>query len=560
MVLAEGCTSEYVIVIPDDASPSEVHAAEEFGHFVKEVSGADLPIRKEADGPTDHMVLIGRSKLTERYLLEGVDEGVVEGASLNPEGFVIRRAGPHLLIVGGRPRGTLYGVYDFLEDDLGCRWYTSKVSRIPKMDRIEIGDLLRWESPAFEYREPFYWDAFDGDWAARNKCNSANARLEDRHGGKVTYSHFVHTFSQIVGPDQFEAHPEYFALVNGKRQKGGSQLCLTNPDVLRIAKETVRKWIEEAPDAAIYSVSQNDFYGYCECDACKKVADEEGSQSGPILRLVNAIADDIAKDHPDKLIDTLAYWYSDVPPKITKPRPNVRIRMCPIGACEAHPYDQCEKDARFVEILKGWAKLTDNLYIWHYNTNFANYLMPFPDFVELISSIRLYKQNGVVGIFAEGNYSPGGGGSFDELKAYLLAKMFWDPDVDAWAVIDDFLAGYYGDAAPMMREYIDLLHAQLADGKNHFGIYTKPQDATYLSPEVMAKAEQLFDEMEKAVADDPDILRRVQKERLGIDYVKITRGDKTVDLDAFFAACRAQGIQRLNEWQPIDDTEKAIRK
>jgi hypothetical protein len=552
IVLADKGKSDYVIVIPDDAIPSEQHAAEEFAGFLKEISGAEIAIHKAAAGTPERMILLGRTSLTK--------DAQGEDAALGPEEFVIRCDGSSLIIAGGRPRGTLYGVYDFLEDDLGCRWFSAKVSRIPKLDRIELGPISRREAPAFEYREAFYTDAFDPDFCARNKMNSANAPLDETRGGNVSYHHFVHSFNQIISPDEyFDEHPEYFSYFNGARQRDGSQLCLTNPDVLRIAKETVRKWIAERPDAAIYSVSQNDCYGFCECPACKAIADEEGSQAGPLLRFVNAIADDIARDHPDKLIDTLAYQWSDVPPKITKPHKNVRIRMCPIAACEAHPYAECEKNQRFVEILKGWSAVTDKLYIWHYNTDFAHYLLPFPDLVQLISSLRLYKENGVIGVFCEGNYAPGGGGSFDELKAYLIAKMLWDPKVDAWAVVDDFLKGYYGEAAPSMRRYIDLLQSQLTDGRNHFGIYSGPQDVGYLNDDVIAQAEKLFDEAEKAVAADPDALQRVRHERLGIEYVKIARKMPGADLDAFLERCRSDGVQQISEGRSLDTWEQQMR-
>ena len=550
VMLADGGKSDYTIVIPADAIPSEVYAANDLAKTLKEICGADLPVKKMGEGNPKQAIYLGIP----------YDRKESDKVTYGPEEFAIRMSGANLVIEGGRPRGVMYGVYDFLEDDLGCRWFTSKVSRIPKMSKIDLSKVKqRREGPAFEYRESFYWDSFDAAWAAHNRQNGSNQHLTEKEGGHIVYYPGGHSFSMIIGEDQFAAHPEYFAMVNGARRGGYSQLCLTNPDVLRLAKVAVRKWIAEHPEASIVSVSQNDCDGPCECDNCKKVVEEEGAQSGPILRFVNAIADDIAKDYPDKLIDTFAYWYSTAPPKVTKPRPNVRIRMCPIGACEAHPYTACDKDTQFVDILKGWSKLTDHLYIWHYNTDFAHYMMPFPDFVELISSIRLYKENGVVGLFMEGMYNQGGGGSMDEVKSYFIAKMMWDPNVDVWAVIDDFLAGYYGKAGPKMREYIDLLHSQVANGKNHFFIYTSPNDIGYLPPEVITNAEKLFDAMEKAVANDPDALRRVRHERMCLEYVKIARGDKT-NLDAFLKVCHDDGMTMISEGQTLNDWQKAMGK
>lgn len=145
---------------------------------------------------------------------------------------------------------------------------------------------------------------------------------------------------------------------------------LTNPEVRRLGVERVRQWIKENPEAMILSVSQNDWEGWCECDNCRRVEQEEGGEhSGPILRFVNAIAEEIEKTNPDKLIDTLAYWYTENPPLKVRPRPNVRIRLCPIGVCEAHPYEQCPRSAYFMKNLRAWNKITNQLYIWHYNTS-----------------------------------------------------------------------------------------------------------------------------------------------------------------------------------------------
>ena len=200
-------------------------------------------------------------------------------------------------------------------------------------------------------------------------------------------------------------------MIGGRR--GGTergQLCLTNPEVLRLAIAQVEEWIAQHPEATIFSVSQNDWEGWCECDRCRRVEQEEGGQhSGPLLRFVNAVAEEIGKRHPGKLIDTLAYWYTENPPKNVRPAPNVRIRLCPIGICVAHSFTSCPRSGYFYRNLQAWSKITNQLYIWHYNTNFSHYLMPFPDFDELAADIPVYQKHGVVGLFMQGAYAKGGG-------------------------------------------------------------------------------------------------------------------------------------------------------
>ena len=343
--LVKNGRSSYAIVVAPDASPSERHGAEELQKFLEEMSGARLPITAE---PQPRMVLVGNSPALEKLSLK------IPFADLGAEGFALKTAGPHIVIAGGRLRGSMYGVYTFLEK-LGCRWLTPQVSRIPKMRTLVVRPLDEVQKPAFEYREPFFSEALDRDWAARNKTNGSYQRLDASVGGKVQYFPFVHSFDSLVPPGRyFKEHPEYFSLIDGQRREHGGQLCLTNPDVLRIAIESVEQWIDQHPGATIISVSQNDRYGWCECDRCRRVEEEEGgAHSGPLLRFVNAVAAEIEKKHPDKLIDTLAYQYTEDPPAKVRPRPNVRIRLCPIAACEAHPYQQCAYDAYFMKNLEG---------------------------------------------------------------------------------------------------------------------------------------------------------------------------------------------------------------
>ncbi|MEK7407162.1 MAG: DUF4838 domain-containing protein, partial [Acidobacteriota bacterium] len=562
LVLADGGKSTYSICIARDASPSERRGADELQRFLEEMSGARLPV--ESEPCRGNFVRVG-GRVREK---------------LGPEDFVLKTAGRNLIIAGGRQRGTMYGVYTLLEK-LGCRWFTREVSRIPKMHTVALGALDETHRPAFEYREPFFTEAFDKDWAARNKTNGNSSQLDESTGDKVRYFPFVHSFYRMIPPEKhFAAHPEYFSLIDGQRRVDRGQLCLTNPEVLRLSVEAVLGWIREHPEATIFSVSQNDWAGWCECDRCRRVEEEEGgAHSGPLLRFVNALAEEIEKKHPDKLIDTLAYQYTETPPSKTRPRPNVRIRLCPIAACEAHPYEKCDRNAYFMKNLKAWSKVTDQLYVWHYNTNFAHYLLPFPDFDELAADIPMYRRHGVVGLFMEGAYAPGGGGEMAELRSYVMARLLWDVKANVNRDIDEFLEACYGRAAKPMRAYFDLLHRQVrtppAGLGHHLWIFFQP-GAPYLGGDFLARAGELFRQAEAAAESDA-VRLRVRKARLPLDYVSLTRargfivrGDwyEPADLnslrsrlEAFLAEVRRFGIIQLHEGRDLkfDEDEFAAR-
>ena len=515
LTIAKDGKSDYVIVIADNASPSEKYAANELHNFLNEISGADISVITDSQPMQKHEIILGQNTHLNKT------NATINFAKFGNEGFAIRNSGNHLIIAGGRLRGTMYGVHEFLESYLGCRWFSSKVSKIPKQPTIEIPlYFLNSQSPVFEYRDDFYSDAFDADWAARNKSNSGTARLDASYGGKITFYPFAHSFYTLIPPEKyFQKHPEYFSEKDGQRFYERGQLCLTNPDVLKLAIEQVKAWIKEKPEANIIEVSQNDCGGWCECAECKALDEQEGSHSGTIINFVNQIAQAIETEHPDKAIDTFAYQYSRKPPRTIKPRPNVIVRLCSIECCFTHPIATCPENASFLADLKGWSGICNRLYVWDYVTDFAHYLMPFPDFSVLKPNIQLFAQHNVKGVFEEGNYSAGGCGEFAELRAYVLAKLLWNPDCDVDKAVNEFLAGYYGAAAPAIRKYFDLIHNKVRDENIHLGIFDPPI-VPYLTVEVLDKSTEYFAEAEK-LADNPEVLQRVLIAELPVLYVQI---------------------------------------
>ncbi len=568
--LAVAGRTDYVIVVAGDASPSEKHGAQELARFLEEMSGAQFPVVAGKGRLPEKAILVGRSRTVDALV------GAQEFRGLGDDGFIIRACGQRLVLAGGRQRGSMYACYSLLEDILGCRWYTSTVSVIPKKPTIRIpGDLSIREVPSFENRDPFYFDAFDADWAARNRSTANHSRLDESRGGKIAYFPFVHSFEMLVPPGEYyEQHPEYFSLVDGRRLKDYSQLCLTNPDVLRIATERVLQWMESHPEAKIFSVSQNDWGNPCQCDSCQAVVRREGSESGPLLEFVNAIARETRKRFPDRLIDTLAYQYTKEPPRTVRPEPNVRVRLCPIEACVAHPFEKCERNAVFVDVLKRWTVITDNLYVWHYVVNFRCYQQPVPNLRELAADIPMYARHGVRGLFLQGMYQEGGNGELCELRAWVMDRMLWNARRDMDALVDDFLKGFYGPAAPAMRRYIDLMHDNVEKNGIHVGIYD-PATAPYLTADVLAAAESCFDEAEAAVRSRPEYLRRVQRDRLAIRYVRLMQdierwrgGGKDPEtarslwttLNEFASDLESHGARRISEPQTIREWVDGLRR
>lgn len=559
VVLTEKGKSPYRIVIPTNALPSERYAAEELQRYLERISGVKLPVVTDSEPMTDHEILLGDNAHLRRLRLR------VDFAQLGTDGFVLRTHRQHLIIAGGRPRGTLYGVYALLEEKLGVRWFTPEVEFVPQMQRVELPALNDLQVPALEYREVFWTEMLrDADFAARHRLNGHHYRLTEKHGGRaVVFYPFVHSFDALIPREVCERRPEFWPMIGGKRVSGYVQRCLSNTDLVEMAIERVKQWIREHPDATVIDISQNDTGNWCQCPACKALDDAEGSPSASIIKFVNTIAQAIESEFSHIRLETLAYQYSRKPPKTLRPHRNVIIRLCSIECCFAHPLETCpsEENRRFREDIKAWQPVAPLLYVWDYTTNFAHYLQPFPNFDVLQANVQFFVRHGVKGLFEQGNYSTGGNGEMAPLRAYVLAKLLWNPDTDVQRHINDFLHGYYGKAAGAMRAYMELLHRQVREKGYHAHIYDPPT-VSYLNDEFLDGAERLFDEAER-LAESEAIRFRIRVARLPVWYVKLATnrvtGDTRADLlRKFLATARKAGITHISEGRTLEDWAKKM--
>lgn len=524
--LAErGKPAAYAVVCPEGASESQRYAAEELRRFTEEMTGVRLPIVSDRGPLPPRAILLGKTRHT-----AGLLKAPPDGKALGTDGFRLAARPPHLLVLGGPARGALYGVYELLERFGGCRWYASWHSVIPRRETFGVpADLDDAQTPAFAMREPFWFDMFDGDFAARCRANGNAMRLEAKHGGRPFRFGgglgSCHTFNKLCPPEEFfDKHPEYFSEVNGKRVKNRTQLCLTNPDVLKIVTRRVLERIRKDPGAKFYGVSQNDWGNYCTCPACKAVDDREGSHAGTMIAFVNAVAEAVEKEFPDAVIETLAYQYTRRPPKTLRVRRNVVPCLCTIE-CEfsrglkQSPYHQ---NRSFVRDIRGWAAMTDRLYVWDYTTNFRHYTAPFPNVLTLQDNVKFFRENRVAELFEQGAYQ-GRHGDFAELKAWLLAKWMWNPDLPREPLLKDFFNGYYGAAAPFVRAYFDELHRFHRDPlKAPLRIYDDVRDPV-IPDAFYERAAALWRQAEAAVKGSPAHLYNVRMGAFPVLYARLAR-------------------------------------
>lgn len=549
--LAENGRSDYKIVISQTASDTTKHAAEELRAYVEQISDSDIPIVTDDQPFSQREILIGNSSHLEHLKMS------IDFRKLSNDGFTIRTEGEYLVIIGGSDQGTLYGVYTFLEEYLGCRWYSSKVSHVPRQKEIAIGHIDKTQTPVLKFREAYYADAMDPNFAARQKLNGNASTVEngkqvrEKHRGWGTWCHTFYTF---VPPDKyFSEHPEYFSLINGKRE-AVSQLCVTNPDVFKITLAELKKRIQENPEEHYWDISQNDRFSNCTCPDCKAVDDREGTPMGSVLEFVNKIA----AEFPDKTISTLSYQYTRRPPANIRPAENVSIMLCSIECNRSKPIPTDPLSDSFRSDVQNWSKICDKVFIWDYVVQFSNLVSPFPNLRVLQSNMQFFVANNARGMFAQGNREVHG--EFAHLRAYLLAKLLWNPDCDVDKIMDDFLRGYYGTTGPLIRKYIDLMHDELEKSGKPLNIFGGPKDHNdgYLSEELIAKYDEIFDEAEQCVTSDPKILLRVQEARMPLMYAKLELeigepAERKKIAKKLFSIADSVGLLAFNEWNlPIE--------
>ncbi|MEO2003827.1 MAG: DUF4838 domain-containing protein [Candidatus Poribacteria bacterium] len=542
LLLADAGATEYVITLAREASASENHAANELSRVLGEIAGAEFKIVLPDEAGDAPRLAVGPDAATEA----GVPPEALEG--LGDEGILIQTVGAHLALTGseGAPRGTLYAVHTFLEDTLGCRWWSSKVSHIPKRTRVEIDEINETFVPILEYRESFWYDAYDGDWAARNKSNGNSVRTDEARGGHHTYKGFVHTFFPLVPPDDhFDAHPEWYSEIDGERKHDHAQLCLTNEELLALTIGKVEEWLRESPEATIISVSQNDWHGACTCETCAAVDEEEGGHAGTMLRFVNAVAEAIEDEFPHVAVSTLAYQYTRKPPKLVKPRPNVIVRLCSIECNFAEPLTH-DSNRAFRDDIVGWSKICNRVYIWDYTTDFRHYVQPHPNYYVLGDNIRFFVEHGVKGVFEQGAYQSYGS-EMAEMRAWVLAKLMWDPYQDDHALIQEFLTGYFGHAAGHIDAHLQAVHASAKAADKPIGCFSG-HDADFLTPDLLLESMRNLDAASQAVSGSEELSGRVAVAKLPVWYVALLRWDEV----------RARASDTGQAWLMADDRGDAF--
>ena len=462
--------------------------------FIERISGVRLPIEHAA-----------RTKKGNIFIGEQTTE-------VGEDGFVIECKDGNLFVRSGGGKGSVYAIVTLLERYLGVSYYAKETYTLTRRNTVILPAFRDVETPAFRYRQTRSYgndDPVYKDWF----------RLKDPHEFFAS-NLWVHTFDKLLPASVYgKKHPEYYSLINGKRRPGNhSQWCLTNSKVFEIVAQKIDSIFKANPGMKIISISQNDGNDtYCTCPKCKAVDEYEGSPSGNLIYFMNKLA----KRFPDKEFSTLAYLYSVQPPKHVRPLPNVNIMLCDIDCKREVPITDNESGREFLKALEGWGKISNNIFVWDYGINFDNLVSPFPNFHILQKNIRKFKKNNVTMLFEQVNGELGV--DFAEMRAYMLAKLMWNPEQNTDSLMKAFMKGYYGKAAPYLYQYQKTMEGALLGSGIPLWIYDSPVSHKngMLNPYLLKTYNELFDKAESAVKNDTTLLKRVRISRLPLQYSEL---------------------------------------
>lgn len=475
------------IFILKNASAQEKRAASFLQKHVYKITTSMLPIQEVSHLPKKGIFIRQLNSLT------------------NPDEFIVTTTKEKILIEGGNGKGCIYGVSELLERYGQINYYSPTFVLIPNSSSLSIPvTTIRNSSPNL-YRNAHGQLSRDEDYRDFMRIHI----IEDM----FATGYYVHTFNKLVPWEQyFKPHPEYYALLNDKRNI--DQLCLTNEDVFNITIQKLKHEMALQPTQKVWSVSQNDNYSYCTCTKCKKIIDNEGSAAGPIISFVNRVADSF----PDKIISTLAYQFSRSAPKVIKPRKNVQIMLCTIELNRSKPIATDPSSASFLKDIVDWGKISNHIYLWDYTVDFAHSISPFPNLHTLQPNIQLFCNNNIKEHFQQSN--TGTGHEFSELKSYLISKLLWNPSSNVDTLITKFTDGYYGPAAPWIRKYIYHMRNEVIKTGEWLDIYGPPtlHQKTFLSRQNTDLYNEYFDAAEKATIEDSAFFMHVKEARMPLQY------------------------------------------
>ena len=548
------------VILPENPESSSTLAASELKEYVQKTSG----IRLSEDRKAAKRIYIGTVRT-----LKNIPSPLAEKLkkAKGDDAYAVSVKGNSIYIAGKTKPGELYGVYQFLEEQLGIRWFKPANKEddgeyVPQLKRIVIPEMEYVRDPAFVRRllVPTAWNWIDHPvngviWSVRGgfqmraayyhnvrwkrkKTNLVN--LYDPRTADI-WEENDHSLIQRAVPAKkyFKDHPEYFALSNGKRSAPSGGLtcyCLSNPEVRRLTAEYIIREIEAKKAMGLRLLQGGGMAdtgkGWCECAECLKMNEGKSFDWKNISTVYNKAFQDIfgqvLKKHPEAELMIWAYHTYRKPPRRNLVQdPRVHSLFLPHGRCYAHEFDsQCSRNRELFSWMKEYISRYRRTSVYEYFlcSGGRNYV---PQEIVQAHDLKLFSQCGVTGWEEETFFEDSAfwkktvdSSRNEKLPSlwqwlYLTGKMLWNPNLDPEKLLEDAESKYYGNAWPAMKKYHAMRRKLWKNTPNCFGYPFANERLPLLlnRPEDTAQLLSLLDQAEKLAAGDPKRLCRVRQDR-----------------------------------------------
>lgn len=487
------------IVVPSDASIPLTFAGNELQHWMQEITGADVGIVSSPSGKAGGNIFLGTQFARGKY---DADLDFLRDS----DGFAVRAEKNNIYIFGATDKGTINGVFAFLENNTDIIWPRPQPELSAVFTPRKSLDIV-WadgrERPATKLRG---WGTNlgvqpnDAIWQTRNRCNFVSPegvfRVEDlqqleRQGDLVQYGggHNVHTF--------LDKNPDFYPQIDGKQvtefDVWKHQPNFTAPNIAETVAENVLKYLSSHVPNGVDCVSINieDNWGVSTDpkslepiklpDGTVVSPDDPAFRSTQFFMFLNEVAKRINAVHPDMDIGTYAYFFSAIPPKVDID-PHIRVFFAPYPRSDYRAPLFSPFNDNWWKQLQGWLKKTPNLVMREY----YGIVQGFRPLAEMVDAeVKSYVANGLTRYTAE--LSPdlltfwGGHGwrgsrdvwNFLAMEYWLINRIYWNPDQDIEQLRKYYIRRTFQEAAAPMERFFGTIRAEWFKGKGAAG-YVDP--------------------------------------------------------------------------------------
>lgn len=524
--LIEAGATSYKIVLPAEPTPMLSFAAEELQYFLKEATGTTVEVVADTQvSGKENMISLGKTTVAQQL---GV--AATESDDLGTSGYIIKTVGSSVAIVddvNGDGEGVLYGVYDFLLDAIDLKVYAADAITYKEGDTVPLYAYDETVKPSFDERSLSYYDL------RMDKTYRLRMRMFDFYSTTKTAMFGHSQVSQIL--PYSEERAQWYC-------PGGGQLCwAAGPEMEQAFADNLIKRIQEYPDARYFMLGQEDTTNLCNCDKCLAAISDDmyGSYTGLQVAFLNNVIEIVEawrkENMPERELGYICFAYniSLLPPvkedadgnlvayhEDCQPADELYVLFAPI---EADFSEELHSDAnkRTYNALLGWEQLVgDRLWVYEYDTNFKTYFTNFDNFEVVQEHYQTYLDHGVKLMYSQGpvnTYIP----CFTEMRIFVESQLMWDLEKDYNALVNEFMAVYYQDAAPAMRKYYDFIRQNYAEVENGGTgqIYALLDQPDYYSFEEMEQMDAYLEEALAAI----EHLRNTDNELFATLYYRIKK-------------------------------------